>query len=96
MNSLKKKIDEVFFLVYTISWNLLLDFKEWLWNNYTQDENFWQVNPYGWKRWEAVLNHMNSEDHSDLLPGFREYIGHIDGYRKLDFKSVFPELSHLV
>ena len=70
--------------------------KSWLYNNYRTDDDYWIHNPYGWKRWEAVLNHMNSEDHSDLLPGFREYIGHIDSYRKLDFKSVFPELGHLL
>lgn len=72
------------------------ELKQWLYDNYRQDDDFWEVNPYGWKRWEAVLSHMNSQDQTSLLPAFKEYIGQIDSYRKLDFKKVFPELSHLL
>jgi hypothetical protein len=75
---------------------LFNQFKDWLWNNYKQDDTFWKTNPYGWKRWQAVLDFMNSEDHSHELPALEEYIKVLDNTRKTDFKQVFPELKHLV
>jgi pyruvate-formate lyase-activating enzyme len=67
----------------------------WLYDNYRQDEDYWKKNPYGWKRWQAILDFMDAEDHSDQLTAFREYIGHLDKIRHLDFKKIFPELKHL-
>jgi sulfatase maturation enzyme AslB (radical SAM superfamily) len=67
----------------------------WLHENYRQDEDFWKKNPYGWKRWQAVLDFMDSEDHTHLLPAFKEYITTMDAERKLNFKKLFPELKHL-
>ena len=72
------------------------EFKEWLWRNYRQDDDFWKHNPYGWRRWEAVMNHMDAEDKSNELAGFREYINELDAIRGLSAKSVFPELAHLL
>lgn len=72
------------------------EFATWLHENYRQDENFWKVNPYGWKRWQAVLDFMDAEDHSDQLPAFKEYIDKMDVVRKTDFKTVFPGLAHLI
>jgi hypothetical protein len=72
------------------------DFKQWLWDNYTQDDNFWSVNPYGWKRWQAVLDFMDAEDHTHLLPAFKEYIDKMDAVRKTNFKTIFSNLAHLV
>jgi len=72
------------------------EFREWLWRNYRQDDDFWKHNPYGWRRWEAVMNHMDSEDKSNELSGFREYITELDTIRGIDAKSVFPELAHLL
>ena len=72
------------------------DFKEWLWNNYTQDDDYWNVNPYGWKRWEALLEHMDSVDNSYRLSGFKEYVTKLDKIRNLNAASVFPELAHLL
>jgi len=72
------------------------DFKQWLWDNYRQDDNFWKDNPYGWKRWEAILKFVEAEDHSNLLPDFKEYITNIDTIRKLDALSVFPELKSIL
>jgi hypothetical protein len=72
------------------------ELKEWLWNNYSRDDEFWIKNPYGWKRWEGILNWMDAEDHTNLLPDFREYINVIDAQRNTDFKIVFPELAHLL
>jgi organic radical activating enzyme len=68
----------------------------WLYINYRQDEDYWKNNPYGWKRWQAVLDFMDSENQTDVLPAFQEYISVMDTERKLDFKKIFPELSHLL
>lgn len=74
----------------------IMEFKYWLWDNYTQDDNFWKHNPYGWKRWEGILKFIEAEDHSHLLPDFYEYIKNLDKVRGTDFKKTFPELRHLV
>lgn len=71
-------------------------FANWLHEHYRQDVDFWKNNPYGWKRWQAVLDFMNSEDHTDMLPAFKEYIERMDTVRNLSFKDTFPELSHLL
>lgn len=73
-----------------------MDFKDWLWKNYRQDDDYWKHNPYGWKRWEAILNHMNAQDNSYLLPGFKEYVNKLDTIRNLNAAEVFPELAHLL
>lgn len=75
---------------------LYMDFKDWLWKNYRQDDDFWKVNPYGWRRWEAVMNHMDAQDNSYLLPGFKDYVNRLDSIRNLDAKTIFPELAHLL
>jgi organic radical activating enzyme len=74
---------------------LFADLELWLWDNYTQDDEFWLHNPYGWKRWKGILDWMDAEDHTHLLPDFREYIATLDKQRGTDFKQVFPELAHL-
>lgn len=68
----------------------------WLHSNYRQDEDFWKQNPYGWKRWQAVLDFMDAEDHTSQLPAFKEYIEKLEALRGTDFKSTFPELAHLI
>jgi sulfatase maturation enzyme AslB (radical SAM superfamily) len=75
---------------------LFMDFKDWLWHNYRQDDDFWKTNPYGWRRWEAVLMHMEAKDNSRLLPGFKEYVNKLDAIRGLSAAKVFPELAHLL
>lgn len=75
---------------------LFEELKDWLWENYTQDKEFWETNPYGWKRWEGILDWMDAEDHTNLLPDFREYIITMDAQRGTDFKTVFPELAHIL
>jgi organic radical activating enzyme len=75
---------------------LFAEFATWLHENYRQDQDFWKDNPYGWHRWQAVLDFMDAEDHTNLLPAFKEYIEKIDAVRKINFKEVFPELEHLV
>lgn len=75
---------------------LFEELKQWLWDNYTQDDEFWVTNPYGWKRWEGILDWMDAEDQTHLLPDFREYITTMDKQRGLDFKTTFPEIAHLL
>ena len=72
------------------------DLANWLHVNYRQDTDFWKQNPYGWKRWQAVLDFMDAEDHTAQLPAFKEYINRMDTLRKTDAKIVFPELAHLL
>ena len=71
------------------------EFANWLYENYRQDQDFWKDNPYGWRRWQAVLDFMDAEDHSHLLPAFSEYINVLDNQRKTNFSLIFPEISHL-
>ena len=75
---------------------IFADFKDWLWQNYRQDDDFWKVNPYGWRRWEAVMNHMDAQDKSNEITDFKEYIVKLDEIRNLDAKKIFPELEHLL
>lgn len=75
--------------------NDLMDFKQWLWNNYTQDDSFWHENPNGWKRWESILNFVEAEDHSHLIPDFLEYVDNLDSIRNTNYKEIFPELKDL-
>jgi hypothetical protein len=72
------------------------EFKSWLYDNYRQDDNFWKTNPYGWKRWQAVLDFMDTEDHTHELPAFKEYFDVLDKSRKTNFAETFPELKHLL
>lgn len=72
------------------------EFANWLKTNYTQDKKFWDENPYGWKRFESLINFMYSDDKSSLLPALNEYITNLDLIRGTNFKSTFPELAHLV
>ena len=81
----KKEVREIF-----------KEFKCWLYENYTQDDDFWNKNPYGWKRWQAILEFMDQEDHTHLLPAFKEYINVLDNSRGTNFKNTFPSLGHLI
>lgn len=72
------------------------EFANWLHEHYRKDEDFWKLNPYGWKRWKAILDFMDGEDHTHLLPAFQEYITTMDETRNTDFKTTFPELGHLL
>ena len=75
---------------------LFADLQEWLWKHYTQDKEFWESNPYGWRRWEGILDWMDAEDHTNLLPDFKDYIITMDAQRNTNFKKTFPELAHLI
>ena len=72
------------------------EFKKWLWDNYRKDDNFWKDNHYGCKRWEGILKFIQAEDHTHLLPDFKEYVDNLDSVRGLNAKSVFPELGNVL
>jgi molybdenum cofactor biosynthesis enzyme MoaA len=76
--------------------NDFAEFKQWLWDNYRQDDDFWIHNPNGWNRWASILKFVLSEDHSHLLSDFKEYTNNLDNIRGLDASIVFPELKHLL
>lgn len=73
-----------------------MEFKQWLWDNYRQDDDFWKINPQGWARWEGLLKFVEAEDQSHLLPTFREYVRNLDKIRGVDSKKIFPELKHIL
>ena len=70
--------------------------KHWLWENYTQDDEFWKHNPKGWRQWQGLLNYMDSRDSTHLLSGFKEYVNKLDAIRGLNAAKIFPELEHLL
>jgi hypothetical protein len=39
---------------------------------------------------------MDAEDHTNLLPDFKEYVTTMDAQRNTDFNLTFPELTHLI
>jgi MoaA/NifB/PqqE/SkfB family radical SAM enzyme len=51
---------------------------------------------YGIKRLRGMVRFMNSEDWSNRMPEFQEYILKMDKIRNLDFKSTFPEMASLM
>jgi sulfatase maturation enzyme AslB (radical SAM superfamily) len=75
---------------------LFAELATWLYENYRQDKDYWKDNPYGWKRWQAILDFMDGEDHSHLLSAFQEYVTTMDQTRNTNFKTTFPELGHLL
>ena len=72
------------------------EFRQWLWDNHRQDDDFWKINPYGWKRWESILKFIDAEDHSSQIDDFREYINRLDNIRGTKSKDIFPELGHIL
>jgi len=51
---------------------------------------------YGIKRLKGMVSFMNSENWSNRMPEFIEYINHMDQIRGTDFKEVFPDMAHLL
>lgn len=74
---------------------IFAEFSNWLHENYRQDEDFWKNNPYGWPRWQAILDFMDAKDQSDELLAFKEYIENLDSIRSNSFVETFPELREL-
>lgn len=52
-------------------------------------------NPYGFKRWQGLIQYMMSEDWSNKLPMLEDYLTVTDAQRGTDFRKTFPELISL-
>lgn len=66
------------------------NFKVWLYKNYTKDEVFWEQNPYGWKRWEAILDFVTNSDRSFLKANLIDYLDALEKTRGVKWRSLFP------
>jgi organic radical activating enzyme len=60
----------------------------------SNDTEFMQ-NPYGYKRWQGLVQYMMAEDWSNKLPLLYDYLTVTDEQRGTDFRQVFPELKDL-
>lgn len=60
------------------------------------DKTKWLHAPYGVSRLRGMVNFMNSEDWSNRMSEFQEYIRIMDGIRDTRFEEVFPEMSELM
>ena len=54
-----------------------------------------QNNPYGFKRWQGLVQYMMAEDWSHKLPMLEDYLTVTDQQRGTDFRKTFPELVNL-
>jgi len=81
---LKEKIEQKYNNLY-----------QWLKGNYRDDQEFIE-NSYGIKRLQGMVKFMNSEDWSNKLPEFKEYIVKMDKIRGTSFKETFPEMASLI
>ena len=71
------------------------DFYLWLEKEFQHQKDFMK-NPYGVQRLKGLCQFMLSEDWSNRLPEFQEYILKMDQIRGTDFKSAFPEMADLL
>ena len=60
----------------------------------TQEQ--WRTASYGISRLRGMVSFMKSEDWSQRLPEFREYITKLDKLRGTDFCKTFPEMARLL
>ena len=61
---------------------------------YTHDE-FMKAS-YGIDRLKGMVQFMMSEDWSNRMPEFREYILKLDQIRGTDFRRIFPDMAYLL
>ena len=71
------------------------DFYPWLEKEQKNYKDF-KSNAYGIKRLKGMCQFMLSEDWSNRLPEFQEYILRMDRIRGTDFKKTFPEMAELL
>lgn len=53
------------------------------------------TNPYGLKRWQGLVQYMNSEDWSNKISTLNEYLSNCDQTRGTNRNLIFPELRDL-
>ena len=71
------------------------EFYVWLRDEHSSDDEFIS-HPYGIKRLKAMVDFVDSENWSSLMPEFREYIKKMDKIRGTKFKETFPEMKDLL
>lgn len=71
------------------------NFYTWLKTHYRNDNDFLN-NSYGIQRLQGMVSFMESEDWSQRMPQFQEYIRHMDEIRGTSFVRTFPEMSELL
>ncbi|HRO67233.1 MAG TPA: twitch domain-containing radical SAM protein [Pseudobdellovibrionaceae bacterium] len=71
------------------------EFYVWLRENHPDPKGL-EDSGYGLQRLKGLVSFMMSEDWSNRLPEFQEYIRIMDRVRGLDFGRVFPEMKELV
>ena len=59
-------------------------------------ENIYKKFPMKTSRWKTIVDFMNAEDKSHLLPVFKDYVQALDKVRGTNFSRTFPELSKLL
>ena len=52
--------------------------------------------PMGQRRWLGLIKYMNQEDWSSKLPILKDYLDVCDSTRKTNYKTIFPELNHII
>jgi MoaA/NifB/PqqE/SkfB family radical SAM enzyme len=67
----------------------------WLLKNYRHDNEFLE-SEYGIKRLEGMLKFMESEDWSNRMPQFQEYVFLMDKIRGTNFAETFPDMAELI
>jgi MoaA/NifB/PqqE/SkfB family radical SAM enzyme len=60
----------------------------------TQEQ--WRTASYGIDRLRGMVNFMKSEDWSQRMPEFQEYITKLDQLRGTDFRKTFPDMAKLL
>lgn len=71
------------------------EFYIWLKENHSDKPQFLEA-PYGIKRLQGMIQFMESDDWSNRMPEFREYIRLMDKIRNTEFTKTFPEMSALM
>ena len=70
------------------------DYKEWVTKEVELLREEFPDEPFD--KYEGIVQFMNSQDWSNKLPQFNEYVRVLDKTRGTDFYSVFPDLSESV
>lgn len=71
------------------------EFYKWLSEYHNNDEKFLS-DPYGIERLKGLIKFLFSEDWSQRMPEFREYINLVDEVRGSNFRETFPEIKELL
>jgi hypothetical protein len=66
------------------------------WHKGKVTANEWRSASYGISRLRGMINFAKSEDWSQRMPEFKEYITKLDVLRGTDFRKTFPEMSKLL